>query len=59
MFRDESKMEKIINNTVDETPKEADERKDKDRINLNDVEYHSAFDYEYMLKRIADQVGET
>ena len=40
VFRDESKMEKIINNTVDETPKETDERKDKDRINLNDVEYH-------------------
>ena len=33
-------MEKIINNTVDDTKKETDEHKDKDRINLNSVEYH-------------------
>lgn len=54
-----SKMEKIIESSQNEETEQADEHKDKDRSDLNKVAGHKTFDYEYMLQRIADSVGET
>lgn len=47
-------MELITKKSKDTDEPEKDEHQDKDRSDLNKVPGHQTFDYEYMLKKIAD-----